>query len=262
LALTPAGSSTTYRYTDNTEAVVYGGNTYTPMPFAIAPVERSTDGQLSAAQITVTDVGLGLQTVLRANNGLRGASVTLTQVNTNLLAQDFSGDSVTFQVSHCQNKYIDIVLYCGVPGSLKHQVPEDQYLALQCRHDYRIPNGQYSSRCGYVGKTITALILPAGAPLQVQASAHGFSTGDRVRVYGVTGITPSPDGDYTVTYGDADHLTLDDTQGSDYSGLYAGGGKAGYGKCPRILTQCRNHGRSPSYGGIAASRADTVRLAL
>jgi hypothetical protein len=262
LALTPAGSALTYRYTSNTEAIAYGGNTYNPMPFRITPIERSTDGSLNAAQITVTDVGLGLQSVLRANNGLRGASVTLTQVNTNLLEQDFSGDSVTFQVSYCQNKYIDLIFYCGVPGSLKHRVPEDQYLALQCRNDFRIPSGEYGSRCGYVGKTIAAVTLAAGSPVEVQVAAHGFATGDQVRVCGTAGITPSLNDDYTVTGVDADHFTLDGTDGGDYSGSYPGGGKAGYAKCPRILTQCRNYGRSPSYGGIAAARADAVRLAL
>jgi phage-related protein len=262
LALTPAGSGLTYRYTNNTEPIGYHGNTYNPMPFRITPIERSTDGSLSAVQITVTDVGLGLQSVLRAHNGLRGASVTLTQVNTNLLAQDFSGDAVTFQVSHCQNKYIDLVFYCGVPGSLKHRVPEDQYLALQCRHDFRIPSGEYGSRCGYTGKAIVAMTLAAGSPVELQVTGHGFATGDSVRVYGVTGITPSLNADYTVTNVDADHLALDSTDGADYSGSYISGAAAGFAKCPRILTKCRNYERNSSYGGIAASRADAVRLAV
>lgn len=262
LALTPAGSNMTLRYTNNTEAVVYGGNTYDPLPFRIDPIERSADGQLQAATVTVTDIGLTLQSTLRANSGLRGASLTLTQVNTNLLNQDFSGDAVTYQVGHCQNKYYDIVFYCGAPGSLKQRVPEDQYLALQCRHDFRIPTGEYGSRCGYAGLTILAITTAGGSPVRVTVTAHGFQTADTVRLYGVAELTPSLNGDYTVTRVDADRFTLDGTNGATYSGSYTSGGKAGYAKCPRLLTTCRTLGRSTNYGGIAASRPNGVRLAL
>ncbi len=420
VALTPAGRTTTYRYTNDTLAVSYGGVTYDPLPLRVQPMEKSIDGSLAVFQVIVTDVGLALQSILRANNGLRNASITLTQVATSLLAQDFSGDSVTFQVSHCQNQYCDVILYCGVPGSVKQRVPEDQYLALTCRHDFRVPvcsfqnqvahsqafagwttygsvtvtdntadllapdgtqtaskwilpgggtrgkytggrhiagrsytvsvwlrgaaggeavavsicdahgvtktlttswvrytytttnrsttqlsrimqitsgqavtiyvwgaqcvegpeaglycqtagtakytvQGAYSSRCGYAGKTITAVTLSGTNPVQITATAHGFVTGDLVRIYGIGGATPivpALDADYTITRTDADQFTLDGTDSSDYTGTYTSGGKAGYAKCSRLLTQCRINGRSANYGGIAASRPDAIRLAL
>jgi hypothetical protein len=264
LAVTPAGSGTTYRFTNNTEALSYQGHTYDPMPFRIDPIETTTDGQLQALQITVTDIGMSLQSVLRANNGLRNASVTISEVNTTLLGEDYSEDSLTFQVSHCQNRYCDIIFYCGVPGSLKHRVPEDEYWALQCRHDFRIPGGGYSSRCGYVGKVVAGVSLPAGNPVIVEVSGHPFVTGDSVRLYGVAGITPSLDADWTVTGTDASHFTLDGTNGSSYGGSYSGGGKAGFARCVRTLNTCRlyHDGQGSPYGGIAASRSDSVRLAV
>jgi len=268
LALTPAGSETTYHYTNNTESLVYAGNTYNPMPFRIEPIDKSTDGQLQVFQVVVTDIGLSLQSVLRANNGLRNASVTVTQVNTMLLGEDFSEDSMTFQVSHCQNKYCDIVFYCGVPGSLKHRVPEDEYFALQCRLDFRIPGGGYSSRCGYAARlqTVTAVEIP-GPPygrLAVTVPNHGFVTGETIALFTINGITPSLAADWIIEKYNDDVFKLNGTDGSDYSGGYTGGGKAGYAKCPRVLNKCRTYhgGQGSSYGGIAASRSDSVRLAL
>jgi hypothetical protein len=262
LALTPAGSGTTYRYTNNTAAVSYGGQTYAALPFRIEPIDKSGDGQLQAVQIIVTDIGLTLQSVIRAYNGLRRASVTLTQVNTGLLTEDFSGDSVTFQVSHCQNKYTDIVIYCGVPGSLKHRVPEDEYFALQCRHDFRIPSGAYSSRCGYTPKTIVAVNIGVPGRVSVEVTNHGFVTDDTVALFTVNGITPSLAGDWTIEKFNDNVFKVNDTDGLDYSGSYTSGGLAGYAKCPRLLTTCCNYGRNTNYGGIAASRADAIRLAL
>jgi hypothetical protein len=266
LALTPAGTNTTYCYTNNTEAVTYGGNLYSPMPFRIDPIERSADGTLQILQIVVTDIGLTLQQAIRDNDGLRGASVTLTQVNTNLLNQDFSGDTVTFQINYCQNKYTDIILYGGIPGSLKQRVPEDQFLPLQCRHDFRIPGGEYGSRCGYTGKPIYAITLTPGHPVAVQMTGGfngpvGLSTGDQVRVYSVTQIAKL-NGDYTVTVSDPYHFTLDGTDGANFTGTYTSGGRAGFALCPRLLTFCRSQQRSPNYGGTAAARSDSIRLAV
>lgn len=260
MALTPVGGST-YRFTTNTEPITYGGQIYQPLRFKIEPLDKSSDGSLTVAKVIVTDVGLVLQDTLRLYNGFRNASITLTQINTQLLAEDFSGDSVTYQVSHCQNQYMDIILYCGVPGSLKLTVPEDMYFALECRHDFRIPSGAYSSRCGYSGKDIVSITLPSGSEVQVQVTAHGFSTGDRVRIYGTSEIAGLA-GDYTITQTSADGFTLDGTDGDDFSGTYTSGGKAGFAECARILTHCRNKGQSTNYGGIAAARADTVRLAF
>ncbi len=417
LDLTPAGSATTYHYTSNTVAVVYNSTTYEPLPFRIQTIDKSADGSLTVLQIIVSDIGLALQSILRANEGLRGATVMLTQVNTELLAQDFSGDALTYQISHCQNQYTDVVFYCGVPGSLKHRVPEDLFLAKKCRHDFRVPAGpfqnlvapseafttwgnyysgptvtdntadlvapngtptaskwvtpgggpqgkiayrtgywgqtftvsvwlrgavggeqvtigvtdgseatktlttawvrytytatmptlagtvrqmqircstaatfyvwgaqaqegttpglyfqttsaprdpragDYGSRCGYAGATVSAVTLSGTSPVSVAATAHGFITGDEVRVYGMDEI-PGLDGDYTITRTDANNFTLDGTDSSDYTGTYTAGGKAGYASCARILTTCRNLSRSSNYGGIAAMRADTIRLGL
>ncbi len=267
LALTPAGSGTTYRYTNNTEALTYGGQVYDPMPFRIKPIEKTGDGQLQVFQVIITDIGLTLQSILRANNGLRKASVTVTQVDTQLLNEDFSGDSLTYEVSHCQNNYCDVILYCGVPGSLKYRLPEDEYWALQCRHDFRVPGGAYGLRCGYTPKDVVSVIIP-GPPdygrLAVEVTNHGFITGEVVALFTINGITPSLNGDWTIEKFNDNVFKLNGTDGANYSGSYTSGGKAGYARCPRLLTTCRTYhgGQGSPYGGIAASRSDSVRLAL
>lgn len=208
--LTPAGSVTTYHYTNDTQAVVYGGVTYDPMPFRIDPIENTADGQLQALTITVQDIGLSLQSILRANNGLRNATVTITQVNTELLNQDFSADALTFQVSYCQNKYADIVLYCGVPGCIRSRVPEDQYLALQCRHDFRVPASTlqnmlaYSEALGHwsnysLGATVTEntadVLAPDGTQTASKIVTPGGGAGGKIQ-YGAIQPAGKP---YTVS---------------------------------------------------------------
>jgi phage-related protein len=259
--LTTKDGSTTVRYVNNTENITYGGYTYTAFNFTIDPVETGTEGELAALTVTISDIGLALQDIIRANNGLRGASLTLTYVNSALLASDYSEDAVTFEVLHCQNLYWDVVLHLGVPSTLNGRVPPDRFLALQCRHPFRIPSGEYSLRCGYVGKSVT-VTKTAGQPVKLTAAAHGFLTGDKVRVYDVTGLTPALNGDYTITKVDANNFTLDGTNGSNYSGTAGGIPKAGYAVCNRNFTSCRNHARNTSYGGTAASRGEALRLAF
>jgi len=66
---------------------------------------------------------------------------------------------------------------------------------------------------------ITAVTLTDDAEVIITATAHGFSTGDRVLISGCTRVVDLNDKSYTVTWTGANTFTLDGTDGDDYSDL-------------------------------------------
>ena len=260
--LTTPDGETTYRFCNNTEDVAYGGHTYTAFSFSLQPLDYSSSGDFASFQLVITNIGFALQDEIRSSGGMCGASLTLTYVNTEMLAADYTNDQVTFGVLHCVNRYWDIIFHCGIPATLRHLVPEDEYMGLYCRHDFRLPNGEYGLRCGYTGQTISSINLPSGSPVQVNmAAAHGWNTGDDIRIFQVTGLTPELNGDYIITWVDSDSFTLNGTDGDDYAGTPSGG-KAGYADCPNNFEGCIDRKRTSTFGGNGAQRANAVRLTL
>ncbi len=72
------------------------------------------------------------------------------------------------------------------------------------------------------------------SPIQITANAHGFTTGQEVRISGVLGNTAA-NGDWIVTVIDANNFTLDSSVGN---GAYTSGGKVS-----RLFTgNCTLHG--------------------
>lgn len=89
---------------------------------------------------------------------------------------------------------------------------------------YRVygPEGLVPGQVGQSAEKDTGAITGAtnAAPVVVSSSGHGLSTGDRVKVSGVTGNTAA-NGVFTVTRVDDDSFSLDGTTGS---GAYGSGG--------------------------------------
>jgi hypothetical protein len=83
---------------------------------------------------------------------------------------------------------------------------------------------QYKTVLGFVAEQITKTITGAtnASPISITSTAHGFSTGDVVAIYGVTGNTAA-NASWTITKIDANTYTLN---GSVGSGAYISGGKA------------------------------------
>lgn len=260
LTVTLPEGGPTLRYAANTENVVYGGDTYAAFAFAIDSFSCNADGEIPEFTMSVTNVGYVLQEHLRTYNGLIGGTISFVQVNTNYLAEDYSEDLTTLTIVGVQNTWPNLELTLSVPAALRYRVPEDRYNPHACRHAFRTPAGEYTSRCGYTGKSIVSVTLTAGAAVAVQVTSHGFVTGDVIRLYQIVGIA-NLTGDYTVTRTGTNTFTLNGTNGSDYSGAFASG-KAGYAHCKRIPSDCEARGRFPgNYGGPLSLRREAVRYA-
>lgn len=251
----------TLRFVSNTEDVTYDGQTYSAFNFSIDAFQWNCDGEIPELTMVVTNVAFQIQDYMRDYDGLIGAEVSFVQVNTEYLAEDWSEDLTTLTVVGAVTTWPDIQFTLSVPPAMRYRVPEDRLTPHTCRHAFRTPAGEYTTRCGYTGKTISAVTLTAGAVVSVTVATHGFVTGDRVRLYNIVGITGGLDGDYTITKTGTNTFTLDGTNGSNYSGTFSSG-KAGYARCSRIPSDCQARGRFPAnYGGPLGLRREGVRYA-
>lgn len=79
------------------------------------------------------------------------------------------------------------------------------------------------------GTATVGVSLPSAAVVKVFSTSHGYSTGDIVRFYGLTGAdeleyskSTNPV-EYTITYVDANSFTLNGTDGDDFTAYTTGG---------------------------------------
>jgi len=72
-------------------------------------------------------------------------------------------------------------------------------------------------------KAVESVTLPGTDPVQIGLTAHGFITGETVRLISMVGIIPSLDGEYGITKIDVDSLALNGTDSSDYSESFISG---------------------------------------
>lgn len=250
----------TLRFVSNNEDVVYGGQTYTAFNFAIDGFAVNCDGEIPELTMRVSNVGYVIQEYMRDYDGLIGSVVSWVQVNTDYLAEDWSEDLTSLTVVGAVTTWPDIEFTLGVPSALRYRVPEDRYSPYSCRHRFRTPAGEYTTRCGYAGMDIVDVTLSGTDPVSVEATDHGFVTGDTVRIFNVAGISGLDD-DYTITSTGDDTFTLDGTDSSDFSGTFTSG-KAGYAECLRIPSACVERGQFPgNYGGPLSLRREAVKYA-
>lgn len=171
LTVTLPEGGPTLRYAANAENVVYGGDTYTAFSFAIDSFSCNADGEIPEFTMSVTNVGYVLQEYIRMYNGLIGGTISFVQVNTSYLAEDYSEDLTTLTIVGAQNTWPNLELTLSVPAALRYRVPEDRYNPHACRHAFRTPDGEYTSRCGYTGANISGIALAAGLPVSVTVPA-------------------------------------------------------------------------------------------
>lgn len=241
---TPA---TVLRFARNKSDVVYNSNTYSACNFVLGGIKESTSGGLPSISLTIGNASRPLAAYLEEPQYFSGASIVFTPVNSKYLTEDYSEFQYDFTIGSIQETAKFLTIQLGGYGALLRKFPPDKFHLLHCRFHFR------RGLCGYTPKDIAAITFPSGTPVSVQVTTHGFSTGDNIRLEttGITGL----DSNYTITKTDANNFTLDGTDGDDYTGPYVSGGKAGYHRCTRILTACRDRENSGRYGAFSGLRS-------
>jgi phage-related protein len=248
-------SGPTERMVNHHVNLTYDGNEYTAYPFDIGAV-RHSKGELPAVDITVSNVALLLQAYMRTYSGLRKSTLTAVYANTELLTADYTDMTYIFEVKLTSNKGSDVIFTVGAPSLLERPIPPDAYESNVC------PFRRYRDdpRCGYAGDSIVSISLPSGSPVNVEVTGYAWTADDSVFISDETDLSPSLDGTYAITVVDANHFTIDGTDGDDYAGPYVGGAQAGFATCPRNKYACRLRGNSNQFGGCVACRDDTIRF--
>lgn len=250
------------RWATNPDDVTYDGQTYEAAAALVGSFELNLDSQIPETTISMANIADEIQELLYEYDGLVEGTLSFVCVNTQYLAYDWSEDLTTMTIDGCEVQWDSVPFNLSVPTAMRRRVPEDRYNAHACRHAFRNPStGEYTARCGYEGSAIDSISLPSGSPVSIQLTDHPFLTGDEVRIFDLVGITGDLDGDYDVTKVDADHFTLDGTDGDDYAGSFTSG-SAGFAQCRRIPTDCIARGRYPIYfGGPVTLQHSAVRYA-
>ena len=245
---------TIYRLVQHDADVTFDGNTYTAFNFELDLITYK-GGEVPTTTLRISHVTQFLKSALEANRGCTSSDVVIYIVHANCLAEDYSELTLNFDVisPRITAKFVEFKL--GGPSPMRRRVPPDRYYADACRFTFE------SARCGYSRKTVAGVTLAGADPVSIEVTAHGFSTGDSIRLAAINGITPSLAGTYTITKTDANNFTLDSTDSSDYAGAYTSGGSAGYAACSRLRTACRERENETRFGGFPGLRPETIRLA-
>lgn len=111
----------------------------------------------------------------------------------------------------------DLMLFVGGPG-------EERYLMVirtkpTSISGSTITDSQFDNSFSVETRVLTVDDATNASPIVIEATAHGYSTGDRVRIDYAGGNTAA-NGVHTITAVDADHFSLNSTTGN---GAYTGG---------------------------------------
>lgn len=256
--------STELRFARNFEDVSFddggGSQTYTAFPFMIEPTEHSGKGEIPTVTLKVSNVTRLLEQYLYDIDGAVGSTVKVMVINTDNIAEDHSELDMTFDVLACHSTVEWVVFTLGAPNPLRQRFPLERYMALHCMFKYNDIEDEDGPKCGYAGKTVTAITKAVNAKISV--TSHGFAVDDSIKfddvvgmteINGLTGIIQDADPD-----GDGNAFTVD----IDSTGFttYTSGGKCGYSTCTKTLADCRERSNSDRFGGFPGIRTGTVRF--
>jgi lambda family phage minor tail protein L len=124
--------STVERIVNNTEDVVYGGNTYTKFPFSLDVISQDTNSSIPTVVLKISNVMRAFQAYLEAQQGCVGAKVVIRVLNAGHLGEDFSELEMEFEVleSNADANWLTFTL--GAPNPLRSDFPRELYIASHC----------------------------------------------------------------------------------------------------------------------------------
>lgn len=137
--------ATVLRFCLNTDDINYDGYWYTGTFFKLNPIESSTEGVLPTTILSVDNAGRVMQGYARDQAGCEGAEVSITYVNSRLLAEDYTQLETDYEVveADADEKFVNFKL--GAPNPINRKFPLDEYKDVVCSNVFK------ATRCGYVG---------------------------------------------------------------------------------------------------------------
>ncbi len=147
-----SGGPTILRICNNNEDVVFEGDTYTKFNFQMSIVESNIEGEIPSVNLQVSNITKLLQPYLNDMDGGLGATVKMTLVNSDYLAEDYSELEMTFTVIGCEASNYWVSWTLGMINPYRSRFPQYRYLALHCSWEFTggVEIG-INVECGYIG---------------------------------------------------------------------------------------------------------------
>lgn len=150
ITLTDAGS-TVIRLANNTEDVLYGGETYTRFSFDLGVVESDVTGAIPAVKLKVANVSRLLTQHLNDLDGGMGSTVKVIVINSGHLTESYSWAELEFTVLACESNDKFITWTLGMANPKIQRFPLYRFLAVHCSWASNFKGAE----CGYVGAETT-----------------------------------------------------------------------------------------------------------
>jgi phage-related protein len=134
----------------NTEEVTYGGQAYTPFHLEIDLPIDNTEPDIPECTIRAANQSRVFEILINESDGGVDSAVTITIVNTNNLADDYTNLTWNFYIMevNCDNEYVTMT--CSLYSPLDRKFPPDRYFGSTCR--YKVFKG---AECKYIGGQAT-----------------------------------------------------------------------------------------------------------
>lgn len=234
--------------------------TYSKFDFALDAINSDSKGQIPIVSLRVNNITQFLEPYLKDTDGAVGSTVKLTVINSDYLSVDYAETVLTWDVIDTTSTDRWVTFELGGPNPLRKGFPFSRFLADHCRFAFNDVEEQDGYECGYTGKAIEGITLSGTDPISVNITGHNWLSGDEMKFWGVGGATELNGNSYTVTKTDADNFTLNSTDSSNFT-AWTSAGVAGFSDCLRIISDCRDRGRTVQYGGFLSMREGGVKLA-
>lgn len=134
---------------NNTEDIVFGGQTYNAFPFQYERPKESSKGDIPNIQVSVSNVTRVVQSYIEPYNGGVGCDVVMRLVNAAYLTEDYASLTIPLVVLGAKCTPLWVVFTLGCFNPINRRYPVGQYIAKHCRFRFRGPH------CGYVGAQLS-----------------------------------------------------------------------------------------------------------
>jgi len=251
----PAGSvASTQYFAKSNSAVTYGGQSYTPINLSPGPIPESAEGDFPAISVSINNPAHILDSFIEDTDGCEGCEVDMFMVNTGHLA-DSPPNTYTWDIDTMKQNDDALTFVLGIPSALRRQIPTESYRSRNCQFSY-----SEDLPCNVTPFSINGITLSGTDPVEIIKTGHTFVTGDQVTTQDITDITPSSiNGNFVVTVVDANTVSLDGTDSSDYSGTWSSGGTIKFRFCNGIILECIARNNITRHKAFPGLRSRTVR---
>jgi len=142
------GPSAYAYFTNNNTDVTYDSQVYTAYPFVLGTKTESSQGKIIQYDLSISNVGRLLIPYLKAYNGLKGYTITIYIVNSDLLSE-IAAITETYDVLSCNYNSKNVNFQLGKANLLNLSFPKKRYKKNFCDWEFK------GTACKYVGAETT-----------------------------------------------------------------------------------------------------------